>query len=83
MSDSINVKKIAKKFLDKKPLSDLERLVLLYTYYNELLENIDEEDDSDIDLEDSIIEEWIVNLFVPSEDNMTLELAAISIYGSK
>ena len=32
---SINVKKIAKKCLDKQEsLSDLERVVLLYVYYN-------------------------------------------------
>lgn len=80
---SINVKKIAKKYIDKKQrLSDLERIALLYTYYNEMLESIDEEEESDLDLQEQIIEEWVVNLFVPSADDIDLEIAALSILGS-
>ena len=83
-STNINIKNIAKKYFDKKRhLSDLERIVLLYYYYNEMLENINEEDESDLDLQDQIIEEWIVNLFVPPEDSIDIELAALSVLGSK
>jgi hypothetical protein len=83
-SSTIDLKNIAKKFLDrKKTLTDLERIVLLYHYYNEMLDNINEEDDSDLELQDQIIEEWVVNLFVPPEDNLDMELAALSIIGSK
>ena len=81
---TIDIKKIAKKFLDKKyRLTDLERVALLYTYYNELLEDLDQDIESDLDLEDQIIEEWVINLFVPPEDEIDLELAALSILGSK
>lgn len=81
---TIDIKKIAKKFLDKKyRLTDLERVALLYTYYNELLEDLDQDIESDLDLEDQIIEEWVINLFVPPEDKIDLELAALSILGSK
>jgi hypothetical protein len=81
---TIDLNSIAKKFLvKKKSLTDLERIVLLYHYYNEMLENINEEDESDLELQDQIIEEWVVNLFVPPEDNLDLELAALSITGSK
>lgn len=81
---TIDIKKIAKKFLDKKyRLTGLERVALLYAYYNELLEDIDQDIESDLDLEDQIIEEWVINLFVPPEDEIDLELAALSILGSK
>jgi len=81
---SIDVVKIANKYLEKKQsLSNLERIVLLFTYYNELLEDIDQDDTSDIDLEDQIVEEWVLSLFVPSENDMNLQLAAMSIAGSK
>jgi hypothetical protein len=81
---SINVKKIAKKYItDKRSLSDLERICLLYTYYNDLLDDIDQDVDSDIDLEDKIVEQWVVNLFMPPEDSIDTELAAISILGSE
>lgn len=80
---SINIKKIATKFLQKKePLSDLERVCLLYTYYSELLDDIDQDIDTDVELEDEIVSQWVVNLFMPSEAEIDLELAAISIIGS-
>lgn len=81
---TIDVVKIAKKYIEKKQtLSDLERIALLYTYYNDLLEDIDQEDDTDIDLEDQIVEEWVVSLFIPSENDINIQLAAMSILGSK
>ena len=81
---SINVKKIAKKCLDKQEsLSDLERVVLLYVYYNEMLEDIDEENDTDLELEDQIVGEWVTNLFLPPEDDIDIQLAAMSILGSQ
>ena len=81
---SINVKKIAKKFVDKQhTLSDLERVVLLYVYYNELLEDIDQDNEEDVALEEEIINEWVTNLFFPPEDAIDVELAALSVLGSK
>lgn len=81
---SIDIKKIASKCLeDKKSLTDLERVCLLYTYYNDLLEDIDQDLDSDVELEDSIVEQWVVNLFMPPEESIDIELAAMSILGSK
>ena len=81
---SINVEKIAKKFVDKQhTLSDLERVVLLYVYYNELLGDIDQDNDDDLELEEEIINEWVTNLFFPSEDDIDVELAAMSVLGSK
>jgi hypothetical protein len=81
---SINTTKIAKKYLEKQEdLSDLEKVVLLYTYYNDLLEDIDQEDKSDVDLEDQIVEEWVGCLFGPQESDINLQLAAMSIAGSK
>lgn len=80
---SVNVKKIAKKYLkDKHALSDLERVCLLFTYYNDLLEDIDQDVDSDVELEDEIIEQWVVNLFMPSDASIDIELAAMSVLGS-
>lgn len=82
--DSINVKKIAKKFLVKRDsLSDLERLCLLYTYYSDLLDDIDQDVVADVELEDEIVSQWVVNLFMPSEADIDLELAAMSIVGSE
>ena len=79
----IDVVKIAKKYIEKKhALTDLERIALLYTYYNEILEDIDQDDVSDVDLEDQIVEEWVVSLFVPSENDINIQLAAMSILGS-
>ena len=81
---SINVKSIAKKYIDdKSSLSDLERICLLHTYYNDLLDDIDQDVDSDIELEDEIVEQWVVNLFMPPEDSIDVELAALSVLGSK
>jgi len=81
---TINVIKIAKKHIEKQHnLSSLESVVLLYAYYNDLLEEIDQEDASDIDLENQIVEEWVMCLFTPSENNINLQLAAMSILGSK
>lgn len=81
---SIDTKRIAKKALeDRENLTDLERVCLLYTYYNDLLEDIDQDLDSDIELEDSIVEQWVVNLFMPPEESIDIELAAMSILGSK
>lgn len=81
---TVNVVKIANKYVEKQhALSSLERVVLLYTYYNDLLEDIDQEDASDIDLEDQIVEEWVMCLFTPSENDINLQLAAMSILGSK
>lgn len=81
---TIDIHRIATKVVDKKiKLTDIERVVLLYTYYNELLHGINSDDDSDLELEDQIIEEWVVNLFIPPEDEIDLELAALSIIGSK
>jgi hypothetical protein len=80
---SVNVKKIAKKYLEKNnSLTDLERVCLLYTYYTELLEDIDQDIETDVELEDEIIEQWVVNLFMPPEVDIDLELAAMSIIGS-
>lgn len=80
---SVNVKKIAKKYLDKNTtLTGLERVCLLYTYYNDLLDDIDQDIETDVELEDEIIEQWVVNLFMPPEIDIDLELAAISIVGS-
>lgn len=80
---SINIKKIAKKYLEKKDtLSDLERVCLLYTYYADLLDDIDQDVQTDVELEDEIVSQWVVNLFTPSEADIDLELAAMSIVGS-
>ena len=80
---SVNVKRIAKKYLEKKDsLSNLERVCLLYTYYNDLLDDIDQDIETDVELEDEIIEQWVVNLFMPPEADIDLELAAMSIMGS-
>ena len=81
---SVNVVKIAKKYIEKQEdLSSLERVILLYTYYNDLLDNIDQEDVSDVDLEDQIVEEWVGCLFGPTENDINIQLAAMSILGSK
>ena len=80
---SINIKKIAKKYIEKKEtLSDLERVCLLHTYYTELLDEIDQDIQTDIELEDEIVGQWVVNLFMPSDADIDLELAAMSVLGS-
>ena len=80
----IDIKKIAKKCIEnKQELTDLERVCLLYTYYNDLLEDIDQDIDTDLELEDEIVEQWVVNLFMPSGSSIDIELAALSVLGSR
>ncbi len=77
---------LAKKYIEGKKLSDIEKLILLYSYYRELLSSIEEETDINIELEEEIAASWVQALFESLEltyGNIDLELAARSIYGAQ
>lgn len=78
--------KIAKKYLSGKKLSEIEKLILLYTYYKELIEEIEDDSDINITLEEEIATSWVQALFEGLQltfGNIDIELAAMSICGAE
>lgn len=77
--------KIAKKYIEGKSLSDVEKLVLLYIYYKDLLSSIEDETEVNLELEEEIAASWVQALFENfnlTHGSIDLELAARSISGA-
>jgi hypothetical protein len=86
-SQSTNiVYKIAKKYIQGKKLTEIEKLTLLYFYYKDVLSTIEDDSDVDLSLEEEIAASWVQALFENLQltyGSIDLELAARSIYGSE
>ena len=76
---------IAKKYIEGKKLTDIEKLILLYSHYREMLATIEDDTDLDIELEEEIAASWVQALFESLEltyGSIDLEIAARTIYGA-